>query len=1179
MKTFNYKTNKTVTFWFIDNNNVFLKEQIKEYNINLNKKDYIFNLNETEDIYSKNIEQIIEMLNNLESEISLIFSYEKYHKFDFWYSFQAIEKKKLTNSKNISKTSLNRIIWSKYKKQFLNLQNNKSKLSEYFWKEEHDLSRITEIVRVIRYIKWDVEKLDNCLQYYNYFWDNKHKKIALKNFWDFMKNQDLIELLSFYSKKYSTQSEEFKVALNPAILNTHTEVNQENWENDIEKLEDELKGLEEKNKKNIETKRKFEEELEAYINYILYENIFFKESKNTKYKEFAKEIFEKYETIKSEYKPERLDCYEKYVLNFIQRNWIKLNKYIEIPTKKTAIFIEQKWTYEELKRILGWTHNSFDKNRNILKNREWKDVHFPDISFIQLKTLLYRLTWERARIKEQNEKSDTKLSYTNLTEYIIAIKKEIQSRLKNENNLYWKFISIKWCKSTTAQKLSQKNSEYLQKVNFDKEIQWYSHFGFIVRKWERFFVKPFIKKDVVNKNQWFTFDNAEKLLENHKNEFGKYETYIFNSLTLKALLKLIFIKKAFKEVKLTENIIKIWKEKKYVNRKKNFWWKKNLTTYIEFLIQVLDTKKARELFPYLKNDFQSPENYTSLQEFEKDFLKNSYIVNSYLCDFDEDELVELNIVDRKFEYCENAKPRLKRQKDIQLFVKWFFDKIIKENSFDIIRMIPEIKIFIRYQRDFNREKQKERNVNLLNCNGNKIQKKIWEKERFYKTIVKWCFHFELNPLWIWKNPQNEQKEYLNDIIKNYKRKNKEFNITSIDIGENSFATCWVYDRNLKPKNINIEWEEKKILDLTDLKLENWKIIKKESKNSQKYKEYKYMFKQIILWQIFLKDILENIWEIEIKKENFQNIKKIISESFDKNLNSEDLRSEKIKLIKNDFPSISQWFKYFLFNYFKINYLDKIINVSEKNIYNDIFTNLELQKVIDFKSAFGSNFVWVIKKLFQDYPGIIVFESLQAWNTYNDYNKTIKQKIEKVSSEKSKEFRTFGTYVGMYIVKSLFSKFTKDINEENYKNISQYVYLDKNYENSIKLNWKEKYFNNGVLFFVDEKNTSKACPICNWNFIEEVEDDWKIVEKENINKLFWHLEWKEFENSMHHYKKNNWIDYSDKLEKAKKTENNACDYHMKNNPKWFDFIETWDGLATYNIAKKAKEYLEYLLEQS
>jgi hypothetical protein len=50
-------------------------------------------------------------------------------------------------------------------------------------------------------------------------------------------------------------------------------------------------------------------------------------------------------------------------------------------------------------------------------------------------------------------------------------------------------------------------------------------------------------------------------------------------------------------------------------------------------------------------------------------LKNSYKVKKYQCNFDESELIELDIVDRKFEHNDAVEPRLKRQNDIQILVE------------------------------------------------------------------------------------------------------------------------------------------------------------------------------------------------------------------------------------------------------------------------------------------------------------------------------------------------------------------------------------------------------------------------------------------------------------------------------------------------------------------------------
>lgn len=100
----------------------------------------------------------------------------------------------------------------------------------------------------------------------------------------------------------------------------HSEVNQESKENELEELKKQLEKLEQENKRNIETKRNFEEDLEAYISHILYQNDFFKESKNTKYRNDAKLIYEKYQGFIKDKKWEDLKYYEKMLLNFIQKN-------------------------------------------------------------------------------------------------------------------------------------------------------------------------------------------------------------------------------------------------------------------------------------------------------------------------------------------------------------------------------------------------------------------------------------------------------------------------------------------------------------------------------------------------------------------------------------------------------------------------------------------------------------------------------------------------------------------------------------------------------------------------------------------------------------------------------------------------------------------------------------------
>lgn len=119
---------------------------------------------------------------------------------------------------------------------------------------------------------------------------------------------------------------------------------------------------------------------------------------------------------------------------------------------------------------------------------------------------------------------------------------------------------------------------------------------------------------------------------------------------------------------------------------------------------------------------------------------------------------------------------------------------------------------------------------------------------------------------------------------------------------------------------------------------------------------------------------------------------------------------------------------------------------------------------------------------------------------------------------------------------------------------------------------KKYEMFSHFLFVNPDYTSEACPICNWDFIQKIDENWKVTENKNVNKLFGHWRWKEFEKSMHHINDENYQKWKWKSGNLKNGD--LCDYAIGNKkyPE-FEFIKSWDDLATYNIAKKAKEYLE------
>ena len=1171
MNYFNYKINKTVTLGLLDKNNVlWIKENILERNdenLNISDKKYLFKSHK-DSIYRENIDILLKILNVIKKELENIFKYENYHKFEIWYGFQLLERKKLSDWR-LAKKALFDMIFKKYEKQFENFKNNIDLLNEHFNSSEENRIRISNIVRLVRYIKNDLEKIGKFIEAYDYKWSNNNKKTSIENSKKILTNEALFKILDFYSKRDISQREECKIALNPAILNMHSEVNQESKKDELENLETQLEELEEENKKNIKTKRNFEEELEAYINHILYEKNFFKKSKNTKYRDDAKLIYEKYQGFYEKYqgfiKDEKwkdLNDYENLVLNFIQKNQLIEIKEIEIKENELQRYVDQEVDENKFKEYVLWK----DKTWNSSRNKERKIIY----SFIQLKTLMYKLTWKKAEIKEYNKKNEDKKDYNKLTEYIKIVKWEINSRLKNTDCLYGKFIAPNWEKAKTAQKLWQKYWEYTQKANFDKEVEEYTHFGILLRKWNQFFIQPFTKAEALNKNQWFPKERLDELLNKYKKDGWAYQGFIFRSLTMKALEKLIFIKEAFKsEIKIEKEIRDIYKKKLY---------KKCIVEsqkYTDFLKKILKTKKAKKLFPYLNlTELNYADHGFDLDffNFQRTFIKQAYRVEQYNFDFDEKDLVELDMVYRTFEHVEWVEPKLKRNDDFKLFVNGFFDK----QDFNLVRMIPEIKVFVRYQRNYD-ELKKEKRWKKEN---------IIAEERFWKTIIKWAFNFELKPLEVDKNIAREKKKILKDILSKYKN-DDNFYITTIDIWENSLATLGVYDKNLKPQKLEYfskEWEKitKEILDITNLKMKKWEIIEQYTDFSQKYKAYKYMFENIILWQIYLKEILAAIGEIEVIRQNYWELNTKINDSINKISDIKKLDPNMINSIKDDFIELKKGIAIFLNNFIKKEYEWKKINFAkDKKVYHEIFQKLELQKVVDFKKAFGSNFVWVIRKNLKQYPWIIVFESLHRGDSYDGFNETIKKKIKKVSSDKSHQFTSFWTYIWTKIVNLLFNKFTKDISED-FNKIEQLVILDKNYENSIKSdNEEDKFINNGVLFFVHEENTSKACPNCNKRLTIENKDEWILenIPTKKTKNLYWHWKWKEEDASMRHINHKSDQNYEGwKWESWTLEEWKKCDFHIWNEKyeKEFWFIHSWDDLATYKIAKKAKEYLEILV---
>ena len=201
-------------------------------------------------------------------------------------------------------------------------------------------------------------------------------------------------------------------------------------------------------------------------------------------------------------------------------------------------------------------------------------------------------------------------------------------------------------------------------------------------------------------------------------------------------------------------------------------------------------------------------------------------------------------------------------------------------------------------------------------------------------------------------------------------------------------------------------------------------------------------------------------------------------------------------------------------------------------------NISIQRINNLRNAICANIVWVIMKIQESYPGYIVREWLGD-DTQHKQKKT-------------------NTYLWNLINEKIYNKLFLSIDVPP---------ILKKFRSETNITTLEQVIQHGKVMYVNKDNTSSKCPLCN-------------------KKLFGHMT--DYEYEMHHYQEWNDVDYTqwndnkwkngkermdNNLKQSKKTENNNCNYHMKNNPCWFDFIKSWDDLAAYNIAKKWLEYLK------
>ena len=693
-------------------------------------------------------------------------------------------------------------------------------------------------------------------------------------------------------------------------------------------------------------------------------------------------------------------------------------------------------------------------------------------------------------------------------------------------------------------------------------------------------------------------ENPEKL---------DFKIYKYHQLSFSAIEKLCFLKDW--DYANNEQLIKDWDKYKYQkkdliekcdlfkNNKNEHWrktrWKcsdcdrltseKKQQFLANFKYQIVETlKKLKNDNKYSWYDFSSfiseIENLDSVEKIIEFIDSNFYkLEEKYIS---EDKLFELannkdillfqiynkdfNIYDDRFlsneenlkekEHWEETKllEIINRKKDAKpnLFTLYWKD-IFKNEAF----LGQEWGIFFR-KADLEKEEKRFRNNKFLvsfdvrfykwktiwdakvcDKKENKIEKQIWFLKNKLISLIKkeWLEKFVL--LWIdrWEKEHltwglyDHNLDYLwtiwnTNFVKKVDKNNKSFEILQ--------KPKLTYFTGISEENIY------KQIELSSYYFdENWKEERDTYLNIIWLKEchIKKVFQKDENW-IFYSD-LRNWWKIKLKKQWYW------FEIVDKDWNSITLR---------DVSDNKEVIDYYLL--FEAERYKRILDINSELKYS-----INMWKLKKWYVAIIKDF---LKQKIEEFEKqwkhlIIVFEnqSSKKWNEI-----TNKFKWASILSEAEKDLVNSFSYL----------KF-----KGNAKISWIQLWMNLKKEDLVTKDSEYTLYNH--ILFIDPKNTSQACPVCNSNFIKEIRK-WKVKENESINKLCWHWKWEEAEASMHHindasdqnYAKWKWKSWS--LE-----DGSICNYNMKHNPKWFDFIQSWDDLATYNIAKKAKEYLGFLAQ--
>lgn len=683
----------------------------------------------------------------------------------------------------------------------------------------------------------------------------------------------------------------------------------------------------------------------------------------------------------------------------------------------------------------------------------------------------------------------------------------------------------------------------------------------------------------------FSNNDSKKAFEKLKNInsiSGDYSYFIMKSITLRALQKLCW-KENFKKTvvnKISEKFTKVNENdtKGQVRKFKSFEEIGN--NIVEFYVDILD--KQRTLDVSYRSWY---EEWLKILKWAKDLDELEILLKQETYTLEEHKIskndFEKILEDYNWNSYKITSEDLEKNIETNNFTKWwniFWTTENKEHKY-ISRLNPELVISLRAWEKAFKDRKKHRKSDksfLLTMSYSHYTDKSYIDDAFIKD--------------------EERKSSLEQFNKHYNENHKFDYIYWLDKWTNELVTLWVFKK---------VWDKLEKVNISE-EIPVYRITEKWLKYSKKYStrvEWLNWEREIFLYKnpsLFIDEI-----------DNEELFEKVSIDSCIWNLNC-------AKLIK--WNIILNW---------DINWFLSLNKIAAKrHLYDAITKWFMLKDTITFDEV-KNNFYYEHTLAWKKFNKVVFYlDSFESITTKDEIEKELNNYIKLVKEHKSEENvsidwinkkRVAISWNIVWIILKLQEKFPwyivwEALNlDQNNKNISSnHAFLwnlinDKIYQKlMISLDVppilkkyrseliKDTLTQHGKVFYINENLTSKACPSCNDTLTIEV--NWILKEKDpnkdkvKVYQLFWHIS--QYENEMHHLTDEEYDNLYDNDKNFKKFHSNNnwnkkqnsylawenCDYNMKHNPKWFDFIQSWDDLATYNIAKKAKEYLEFLEKQ-